>query len=128
MQRLLPHGSAASAASASKGEEPAKKLPLPADLEVIELDDEEEEIDEFLDEHPAVETVHYPGYHEQQKRLKQTGEWQVRIELEKSRLAAGEVRPEEIYEDSKIEYKLIGSLKRYDGEPTNKAFLKRLQK
>ncbi len=74
------------------------------------------------------ETVHYPGYHEQQKRLIQTGEWQVRIELEKSRLAAGEVRPEEIYEDSKIEYKLIGSLKRYDGEPTNKAFFKTFTK
>ncbi len=32
------------------------------------------------------ESLHYPGYHEQQKRLKQIGEWQERIELEKSRL------------------------------------------
>ncbi len=54
------------------------------------------------------ESLHYPGYHEQQKRLKQTGEWQERIELEKSRLSAGEVRHEEVYRDSKIEYKLIG--------------------
>ncbi|MHC4139362.1 MAG: hypothetical protein ACYSR1_05850 [Planctomycetota bacterium] len=68
------------------------------------------------------EPLHYPGYHGQQKRLKQTGEWQVRIELEKSRLSAGEVRHEEIYIDSKTEYKLIGSLKRYDEEPTNKRF------
>ena len=70
----------------------------------------------------GVEADHYPGYHEQQKILKQTAEWQERIELEKSRLAAGEVRPEEIYRDSKIEYKLIGSMKRYDGEPTNNKF------
>ena len=70
----------------------------------------------------GTEPLHYPGYHEQQKRLKQTGEWQVRIELEESRLSAGEVRHEEIYRDSKTEYKLIGSLKRYDEEPTNKRF------
>ena len=64
-----------------------------------------------------------PGFHEQQKRLKQTGEWQARTELEKSCLAT-EARPEEIYRDSEIEYKLIGSLKRYDWEPTNKVFFK----
>jgi hypothetical protein len=68
------------------------------------------------------ETARYPGFQEQQKRLKQNGEWQVRVELEKSRLAAGEVLPVEIYRDSEIEYKLIGSLKRLDCEPTNKVF------
>ncbi len=75
------------------------------------------------------ENVHYPGYHEQLKRLKQNGEWQVRIELEKSRIAAaGEAHPEEIYRDSKIEYKLIGSLKRYEWEPTNKVFFTTFKK
>ncbi len=69
------------------------------------------------------EPAHYPGFHEQQKRLKQTGEWQARTELEKSCLAT-EARPEEIYIDSEIEYKLIGSFKRYEGEPTNKVFFK----
>lgn len=68
------------------------------------------------------EFLHYPGCHEQKKSLNQTGEWQARIDLEKSRLADGEVRPEETYRDSEIEYKLMGSLKRYDGEPTNKEF------
>ncbi len=70
------------------------------------------------------ETDHYPGFHEQQKRLKQNGEWLVRVEQEKSRLAAGGALPEEIYRDSDVEYKLIGSLKRYDWEPTNEAFFK----
>jgi hypothetical protein len=76
----------------------------------------------------ASEPVHYPGYHGQQKRLKQNGEWQVRMELEKSRLAAGEVLPDEIYRDLGIEYKLIGSLKRYDWEPTNKEFFTTFRK
>ena len=70
------------------------------------------------------ETAHYPGFHEQQKRLKQNGEWQVRVEQEKSRLAAGGVLPEETYKDADIEYKLVGSLKRYDWEPTNEVFFK----
>ncbi len=70
------------------------------------------------------QTDHYPGFREQQKRLKQNGEWQVRVEQEKSRLVAGGVLPEEIYKDSDIEYRLIGSLKRYDWEPTNKIFFK----
>ena len=68
------------------------------------------------------QTDHYPGFREQQKRLKQNGEWQVRVEQEKSRLADGGVLPEEIYNDSDIEYRLIGSLKRYDWEPTNEVF------
>ncbi len=66
---------------------------------------------------------HYPGFHEQQKKLKLTGEWQERAELEKSCLAI-DARPEEIYIDSEIKYKLIGSLKRFDIEPTNKLFFK----
>ena len=70
------------------------------------------------------ESAHYPGFHEQLKRLKQNGEWQVRAEQEKSRLVAGGEFPEEIYSDSGIEYKLIGSLKRYDWEPTNEVFFK----
>ena len=70
------------------------------------------------------ETAHYPGFRDQQKRLKQNGEWQVRVEQEKSRLAAGGVLPEETYKDSDIEYKLVGSLKRYDWEPTNEVFFK----
>ena len=68
------------------------------------------------------QTDHYPGFREQQKQLKQNGEWQVRVEQEKSRLATGGVIPEEIYKDSDIEYRLIGSLKRYDWEPTNEVF------
>ncbi len=70
------------------------------------------------------ETAHYPGFQEQQKRLKQNGEWQVRVEQEESCLAAGGAFPEETYKDSDIEYKLIGSLKRYDWEPTNEVFFK----
>ncbi len=76
----------------------------------------------------ASETTHYPGYRDQHKRLKRNGEWQVRIELEKSRLAAGQVLPEERYRDAEIEYKLVGSLKRYDWEPTNKVFFKTYKK
>ncbi|GAX59931.1 ABC-type transport system [Candidatus Scalindua japonica] len=74
------------------------------------------------------EIVHYPGYYGQQKRLKINGEWQVRLELEKSRLAEGKVRPDNIYIDAKKEYKLIGSLKRYDWEPTNEIFFKTYKK
>lgn len=74
------------------------------------------------------EAVYYPGYQEQQKRLEKNGEWQVRIELEKSRLAEGEVLPDEIYRDSEVEYKLIGSLKRYDWEPTNNSFFEMYKK
>ena len=70
------------------------------------------------------ETAHYPGFRDQQKRLKQNGEWQVRVEQEKSRLAAGGGLPEETYKDADIEYKLVGSLKRYDWEPTNEVFFK----
>jgi hypothetical protein len=70
------------------------------------------------------EVTHYPGFRGQLKRLKQNGEWQVRVEQEKIRLAAGGAFPEEIYRDSGIEYKLIGSLKRYDWEPTNEVFFK----
>lgn len=69
-------------------------------------------------------TAHYPGFHEQQKRLKKNGEWRVRVEQEKSRLAAGGVLPEETYKDADKEYKLVGSLKRYDWEPTNEVFFK----
>jgi hypothetical protein len=70
------------------------------------------------------EVTHYPGFRGQLKRLKQNGEWQVRVEQEKIHLAAGGAFPEEIYRDSGIEYKLIGSLKRYDWEPTNEVFFK----
>jgi hypothetical protein len=70
------------------------------------------------------EVTHYPGFRGQLKRLKQNGEWQVRVEQEKTRLAAGGASPEEVYRDSGIEYKLIGSLKRYDWEPTNEVFFK----
>ena len=70
------------------------------------------------------EVTHYPGFRGQLKRLKQNGEWQVRAEQEKICLAAGGAFPEEIYRDSGIEYKLIGSLKRYDWEPTNEVFFK----
>ena len=72
----------------------------------------------------ASESLQYPGYHEQQRRLTQNDEWQERIELEKSRLANGIVCPRQIHVDRDIEYKLIGSLKRYDWEPTNEAFFK----
>ncbi len=72
--------------------------------------------------------VHYPGYYGQKKELENSGEWQVRTELEKLHLASGEVCPEEIYRDAKREYKLTGSLKRYDSEPTNKEFFKTFKK
>ncbi len=71
------------------------------------------------------EAVHYPGFYEQQRLLENNGEWQVRLEQEKLRLAAGEVIPEQVYKDSDIEYKLIGSLKRYDWEPENEVFFKK---
>ncbi len=74
------------------------------------------------------ETDHYPGFHEQQERLEKNGEWLVRVEQEKLRLASGGVLPEEIYSDSDIEYKLIGSLKRYDWEPTNEVFFNTYKK
>ncbi len=72
--------------------------------------------------------VHYPGYYGQQNELENSDEWQVRNELENLRIAAGEVYPEEIYKDAKREYKLIGSLKRYDSEPTNNEFFETFKK
>ena len=72
--------------------------------------------------------VLYPGYYRQKKELEKTAEWQVRIDLENLRLAAGEVCPEEIYRDARCEYKLIGSLKRYESEPTNKVFFETFKK
>ena len=72
--------------------------------------------------------VHYPGYYAQKIELEKSAEWQARTELENLRLAAGEVCPEEIYKDAEIEYKLIGSLKRYESEPTNKEFFEIFKK
>ena len=54
-----------------------------------------------------------------------------------SKSRAGEIKPgswwrsasrENMYRDSDIEYRLIGSLKRYDWEPTNEIFFKTYKK
>ncbi len=72
--------------------------------------------------------VLFPGYYEQKRELAKSAEWQVRIELENLRLAEGEVCPEEIYKTDRSEYKLIGSLKRYESEPTNIVFFETFKK
>ncbi len=76
----------------------------------------------------AFDQAHYPDYYGQKNELEKSSEWQVRIELENLRLAAGEVCPVEVINDDKREYKLIGSLKRYESEPTNKEFFETFKK